>query len=214
VRHKLFVHHLRLNTSQNHLKMKQKIWVMTALMVLGLSAMSLCGFRIADFGFRNPKSIQNPKSEIRNQQVQWYSWEQAVELNKTKPKKFMVDVYTDWCGWCKVMDRTTFPNDTIATYLNKYFYCVKLNAEQRDSIRFNNYTFKYLDQGRNGVHELAYSLVDGQLSYPTIVYLSERFERIVISPGYKKPAQLLPELRFTGEEFYKTKTWDAFMQGQ
>jgi thioredoxin-related protein len=199
LRYKLSINDLRFISSQNHLKMKQKIWAMTALMVLGLSAMSFV--------------VLKPVAPV-GEKIEWLSWEQAVELNKTKPKKFLVDVYTDWCGWCKVMDKSTFPNDTIAKYLNKYFYCVKLNAEQRDTIRFNNYTFKYMEQGRNGVHELAYSLVDGQLSYPTIVYLSERFERIVISPGYKKPAQLLPELRYTGEEFYKTKTWDAFMQGQ
>ena len=159
----------------------------------------------------------NAKPTVISEKITWYSWQQAIELNKTTPKKLLVDVYTDWCGWCKVMDRETFPNDTIADYLNKNFYCVKLNAEMRDSIQFAGNTFIWMSPekggGRNGIHTLAYSLLDGQMSYPTIVYLSEKFERIVISPGYKKPAQLLPELRFTAEEIYKTKSWNDYMKG-
>ena len=160
----------------------------------------------------------NAKPPIVSEKITWYSWQQAIELNKTTPKKLLVDVYTDWCGWCKVMDRETFPNDTIADYLNKNFYCVKLNAEMRDSIQFAGNTFIWMSPekggGRNGIHTLAYSLLDGQMSYPTIVYLSEKFERIVISPGYKKPAQLLPELRFTAEEIYKTKSWNDYINGK
>ena len=160
----------------------------------------------------------NVKSPVVAEKITWYSWQQAVELNKTTPKKLLVDVYTDWCGWCKVMDRETFPNDTIASYLNKNFYCVKLNAEMRDSIQFAGNTFIWMSPekggGRNGIHTLAYSLLDGQMSYPTIVYLSEKFERIVISPGYKKPAQLLPELRFTAEEIYKKKSWNDYINGK
>jgi thioredoxin-related protein len=156
------------------------------------------------------------KPLVNADKITWYSWQQAVELNKTAPRKLLVDVYTDWCGWCKVMDKQTFPNDTIADYLNKNFYCVKLNAEMRDSIQFAGNTFIWMSPeqggGRNGIHTLAYSLLDGQMSYPTIVYLSEKFERIVISPGYKKPEQLLPELRFTAEEIYKSKSWNDYMK--
>ena len=157
-----------------------------------------------------------PKRPVNSDKITWYSWQQAVELNKTAPRKLLVDVYTDWCGWCKVMDKQTFPNDSIADYLNKNFYCVKLNAEMRDSIQFAGNTFIWMSPeqggGRNGIHTLAYSLLDGQMSYPTIVYLSEKFERIVISPGYKKPEQLLPELRFTAEEIYKSKSWNDYMK--
>jgi thioredoxin-related protein len=166
----------------------------------------------ASFTLKN----NDPKPRVNADAITWYSWQQAIELNKTAPRKLLVDVYTDWCGWCKVMDKQTFPNDTIAEYLNKNFYCVKLNAEMRDSITFAGNTFIWISPekggGRNGIHTLAYSLLDGQMSYPTIVYLSEKMERIVISPGYKKPEQLLPELKFTGEEIYKTKSWNDYMK--
>ena len=157
-----------------------------------------------------------PKPLVFEKTVKWMSWEEAMEANKKQPRKIVVDVYTAWCGWCKVMDKQTFPNDTIADYLNKYYYCVKLDAEGRDTIKFDNKNFIYVSPeqggGRNGIHTLAYSLLDGQMSYPTIVYLSEKLERIVISPGYKKPEQLLPELKYTAEEIYKTKSWNDYMK--
>ena len=150
------------------------------------------------------------------EKIKWYSWQEAAEMQKTAPRKLLVDVYTDWCGWCKVMDKLTFTNDTIADYLNKYFYCVKFNAEQRDSIRFDGKSFGYISAeqggGRNGIHTLAYALLDGNMGYPSIVYLTEKYERVVVSSGYKKPNQLLPELRFTAEEAYKNTSWNEFMK--
>ena len=74
------------------------------------------------------------------QKVKWYSFEEAVELNKTKPKKILVDVYTDWCGWCKKMDQNTFSHPVIAEYINKNFYAVKFDAESKEAIKFKEYT--------------------------------------------------------------------------
>ena len=169
-------------------------------------------FAIAAFTYKQT----SPKPIVFTEKVKWLSWEEAIEANKKQPKKIVVDVYTDWCGWCKVMDRQTFPNDTIADYLNKYYYCVKLNAEGHDTIRFDNKNFVYVTPeqggGRNGIHTLAYALLDGQMSYPTLVYLTEKMERVAISPGYKTPEKLLPELRFTAEEIFKTKSFDEYVK--
>jgi thioredoxin-related protein len=146
--------------------------------------------------------------------LKWFTWEEAVELNKTKPKKFMVDVYTDWCGWCKKMDKSTFQDEDVVAYLRKNFYPIKLDAEQKADIKFNSETFKFVENGGRGVHTLAYSLLDGQLGYPTVVYLNEKYERIMISPGFKEKKDMLTELRFTAEEHYLNKTWEAFRDGK
>ena len=157
-----------------------------------------------------------PKFNTPVEKIKWLTWEQATEANKKEPKKILVDVYTSWCGWCKVMDKQTFTNDTITDYLNKHFYCVKLDAEGHDTIRFDNKDFVYVSPdkggGRNGVHTLAYALLDGNMGYPSIVYLTEKFERTAISPGYKTPDKLLPELRFTAEEVFKTETFDNYIK--
>ena len=173
-----------------------------AILALGLFFIALT---ISAFTFttEKPKPVEK---------IHWMTWQEAVEANKKEPKKFLVDVYTSWCGWCKVMDKETFTDETISAYLSKNFHCVKLDAEMKDAIEFNGHKFEFIaGQGRGGVHTFAYSLLDGQMSYPTIVYLTDKFERVVISPGYKKPAQLLPELKFTAEEVFKKKTFEEYM---
>jgi len=144
------------------------------------------------------------------QDVKWYSWEEASELSKTSPKKVFVDVYTDWCGWCKKMDASTFKDAEIVNYLNDNFYPVKFNAEQKDQISFNGTDFKFIAQGRRGVHQLAYALLDGRMGYPAFVLLDESFARIMISPGFKKAPQLQQELTFAKEEKYKKMSWEAY----
>ena len=67
--------------------------------------------------------------------VKWMSFEQAIEKSKTEKRKIFIDVYTDWCGWCKVMDKNTFSETQVAKILNEMFYPVKLDAEQRAACR-------------------------------------------------------------------------------
>lgn len=158
------------------------------------------------FGFKHlngDKKIENP--------IKWYSIEEAVALQKKKPKKIFIDMYTDWCGWCKRMDATTFTDATVANYLNENFYCVKFNAEQKTPVVFQGKTFNFVNSGSRGYHELAAALLDGQLGYPSFVYLNEKLERITISPGYKQPSQIMPELKYVGGGHYETLKFNEFI---
>jgi len=142
--------------------------------------------------------------------VKWYTWEEAVAANEKNPKKFYIDIYTDWCGWCKVMDKKTFTDPKVAAYLNEHYYPIKLNAEQKEEINFKGTKFVWKDAGRRGVHTLAYSLLEGKMSFPSFVYLTPNYERIMVSPGYKEAKDLLPELKFAQEEHYKTTTFEKY----
>lgn len=123
--------------------------------------------------------------------------EQASEIGSSdNKKKFLVDVYTDWCGWCKVMDKKTFTDPTLIKYLNENFHVVKFNAEQKDIVKYRGKEYKWEPMGgRNGINTLGVELLQGRLSYPTLVYLNEKLEPITISPGYKDPGQLMSELQ-------------------
>ncbi len=170
--------------------------------------MVLCFWAFTDFQAPHPT---DPSA------VQWYTWEEAVKANQSQPRDFFVDVYTDWCGWCKTMDKETFSQPGIADYLNTHFYPVKLNAEQREDIIFGVDTFRYVapENGRGrGVNQLAYSLLDGKLGYPTVVYLTSQFERVMIAPGFKTPADLLPQLKYVSGQHYRTTSWDDFLSGK
>jgi thioredoxin-related protein len=142
--------------------------------------------------------------------IKWYTWEEAHALSKDNPKKVFIDLYTDWCGWCKKMDASTFQEPDVIKYLNENFYPVKFNAEQKETIVFNGTEFTFIDQGRRGVHQLAYALLDGRLGYPAFVMLDESFARIMISPGFKQSPQLMKELEFAKEEKYKEMSWDDY----
>ena len=142
--------------------------------------------------------------------IKWYSWDEAITLNETTNKKIFIDVYTEWCGWCKRMDGSTFKDPKVIKYMNDNFIAVKFDAEQKDDIIYKDYTMIYVAQGRRGYHELAYSLLDGKMSYPAFVYLAEDARRITISPGFKDASALLTELVFVSEDHFKTTTFDAF----
>ncbi|MFM7429810.1 MAG: thioredoxin family protein [Flammeovirgaceae bacterium] len=135
--------------------------------------------------------------------VNWLTFEQAVEKSKTEKRKLFVDVYTDWCGWCKVMDKNTFAEPTIAKLLNEKFYPVKFNAEQREDVVFQGTTFKFIQQGNSGAHQLAVVLLNNQLSYPTVAFVEEDFSNKYPVPGYRKPEEFHPLLIFFLENFHK-----------
>ncbi|MEM6829292.1 MAG: DUF255 domain-containing protein [Bacteroidota bacterium] len=144
--------------------------------------------------------------------VKWLSFEEAIELHKENPKKLLVDLYTNWCGWCKVMDRETYSNPTLVSYINENFYPVKFNAEQKESVDFDGHTFNFVPSGRRGVHELAAALTNNKLSYPTTVFMDEELRIIQPIAGYLKPKQMEPILIFIGDDHYKEVAWDEYQK--
>lgn len=152
------------------------------------------------------------KGKEKPAEIEWLTFEEAVELNKTQPKKIFIDVYTDWCGWCKVMDKNTFKNEYIAEYISKNYHAVKLDAEQKASIEFQGNTFKFVPRGKKGYHELAASLLNGKLSFPTVVFLDEQFRLIQPLPGYQKPEQLAPILQYFAEDLHNSVSWQDFQK--
>lgn len=140
-------------------------------------------------------------------EVKWMTFEEAIEKSKTEKRKIFVDVYTDWCGWCKVMDKNTFSEAKVAAILNEKFYPVKFNAEQRADVVFNGTTYKFVASGNSGYHELAAALLNSKMSYPTVVFLDENFSMLQPLPGYMKPEQFHPIVQFIGEDHYKTVKW-------
>ncbi|MCK0190774.1 DUF255 domain-containing protein [Arenibacter sp. F20364] len=146
------------------------------------------------------------------QDVKWLSWDEAAKLVETEknPKKIFIDVYTDWCGWCKKMDKDTFQNAEVAEYMSKNYYMVKLDGEGKEPIVFRGKTFKFVPSGRNGYHEFAAALMQGKMSYPTTIFLDEQMNMLSPVPGYQKPEPFLKIAKYFGENIHKEKDWNTY----
>lgn len=128
------------------------------------------------------------------QEINWVTLDEALALQKKAPKKIMMDVFTNWCGPCKMLDKNTFQNKDVANYVNKHYYAVKFNGEGNETVNYNGKTFNNgsykpeLANRRNSVHALTLYL---QVSaYPTIVFFDEEGKVITPLRGYQKPQQL------------------------
>ncbi len=142
--------------------------------------------------------------------IKWYTLEEAMEAAKEKPKPLLVDLYTDWCGWCKKLDADTFAHAGIVKYISENFYPVKFNAEQRNTVKFLGK--EYTPAANDRTHPLAMALTAGRLSYPMLLYIRADGQVITAVPGYASPQQLEPILHYIATSAYETQQWDDFLK--
>ncbi len=144
--------------------------------------------------------------------IKWMTLKEVQEAQKRQPRKIVVDVYTDWCGWCKRMDATTFKHPEVVKYVNENFYAVKFDAETKETIRFNGKDYKHVMQGNRGYNEWAAVMLNGQLSYPSMVYIDEQLDEIFPVPGFQDPKVFESVLNFVGSNSYKTIKWEEYKE--
>lgn len=133
---------------------------------------------------------------MAQEQIEWLKFEEAVAKNQENPKMILVDVYTDWCGWCKKMDKETFTDSTVINYINGEFYAVKLNAE--DTKR----TFDFMGKEYS---EAAMAQAMRVRSYPNFVLIDPTLQNITQIPGYRGPADFLEALDYMAKNGFRGK---------
>lgn len=143
--------------------------------------------------------------------IEWKSFNAGMKEAKQSGKKVLIDVYTDWCGWCKKMDAETFANPYIAKYMSDHFYCVKLDAERKDTVVLDGQTFTNTNPtGKRGTHKLAIDLLKGKMSYPSYVFLNEQGQKLTVLAGYQKAPDFEVVLTYFGSDAYLKNTWEEF----
>lgn len=157
--------------------------------------------------------LYNQLQAQSTEKIKWYSFEEAVALNKQTPKKVFIDVYTEWCGWCKTLDKNTFSNPAVIKLMNQYFYAVKLDAERKDTVVYNGYSFVNPNPtGYRSAHQLASSLLKGKMGYPSMVFLDEKMSLITLIQSYLSPNDLEPALSWVGTDKYLTVEYETFVK--
>jgi thioredoxin-related protein len=140
-------------------------------------------------------------SLLSQNKINWISFEQMEAFQKKEKRPVLIDAYTDWCGWCKRLDATTYADPNIISYINRNFYAIKFNAETHDTITFQGK--KYMNpipSSNKSTHDLAKTMMGNNLSYPTTIYLDNEMKPTIVVPGYFDANQILPFLVFHAEQ--------------
>jgi thioredoxin-related protein len=144
-------------------------------------------------------------------QVKWYKIEDAEKEAAKTGKKIMVKVYANWCGWCKEMDKSTFPEKNVAKILNEFFIPVQFNSEQLTDVTWGNKIYKVVRPKNSGrYHQLAATWLNGQMSYPTIVILDENGQVIQAISGYQRAKNFEKMIAYFATESHKKMDWASF----
>src|SRR5690349_2954847 len=108
--------------------------------------------------------------------VQWLAFDAAIAKAQKENKHLIVDVYTSWCGWCKVMDRQTYGNADVAAYLNEHFVMAKVNGESAATLNW---------QGK-ALTEREFAKAVGVTGYPSTFFMKPNADLLGGVPGYIK----------------------------
>lgn len=121
----------------------------------------------------------------------WRGWDAGLKEADALGRPVLVDVYTDWCGWCRRMDRDVYARADVRDYLAQHFVTIRLNAEGSESARYEGriYTSRAL-AARFRV-----------TSYPTTIFLKPKGEHLASVPGYRPAEQFLSLLRYIGDGY-------------
>jgi thioredoxin-related protein len=140
--------------------------------------------------------------------IKWITITELNTLYKANPKPVLIDIYTEWCGWCKEMDRKTYTNQKLIKYVNDKYYAVKFDAESKEDLTFNNKVYKYNKQYKT--HDLALYLMSMQASYPTTIFMAGIDTQPAPIPGFMKPKEIEGPLKYFGEKADKVETYVVF----
>ncbi|NNM22640.1 MAG: thioredoxin family protein [Flavobacteriaceae bacterium] len=153
------------------------------------------------------------------QKVNWMTMDEALAAQQVVPKKIIMDVYTVWCGPCKLMDRETFGNKKVARFINENYYPVKFNAEGPEEITYDGFTYTNPNyqperRGRNATHFFADALrLQG---YPSIVFFEDNGKLIQSIPGFRSPKEIEIYLKMIANDDYKelvtVEAWETYQK--
>ena len=138
----------------------------------------------------------------------WIDIDQLNVKMKSESKPILIDLYTNWCYWCKVMDKKTYTNSKVISYINEHFYPVKFDAESKEIIKWKNKDYSYNETYK--VSDFTLYVTNGQPGFPTTVIVPDEKSDPVAISGFMEPKELEPILKYFGEEAYKKQDYNSF----
>ncbi|MCU0452078.1 MAG: DUF255 domain-containing protein [Bacteroidetes bacterium] len=143
----------------------------------------------------------DPAAGIATTEVGWTPFDEGMKLAKEQNKKILVDLYTDWCTWCKKMDADTYPNPMVSSELKGNYIAIKLNAESSDPVTFNGQTMTSAE----------FAKAVGVTGYPSTLFIDEDLQPITVVPGYAPPERFVKILTFFSGNHYKVTDFRSYL---
>ena len=147
-------------------------------------------------------------SLFEKEKVHWISIEEMQVKMKTEKRPVLVDLYTNWCYWCKVMDKKTYNNSKVISYINDHFYAVKLNAETKDTVVWNDRKFAF--NANDKINDFSIYVTQGQLAFPNTIIFPKPDQQPASIPGYMQPKEIEVILKYFGEGNYNRENFSEF----
>ena len=124
----------------------------------------------------------------------WLGFNEGMEKAAKVDRPIVIDFYTSWCRWCKVMERETFSDPKVSDFLEKNFVAIRVNAESRtEQLRYQGKTYTPVQLVRKF----------GLTAYPSLAYLESDGKLIAVVRGFKTSEVFLPTLKYFKEGCYR-----------
>ncbi|QTV06818.1 thioredoxin family protein [Faecalibacter bovis] len=128
------------------------------------------------------------------QGINWMSLDDATKASNANPEKpILFNIYTNWCGYCKKLDKETFVDPAVVKYVNENYIPVKFNAETKEMVSFLGINFTYIAGAK--ANYLAYVMTNGRLSYPATVILDNKGNTDKIILGYRSAENFTSDIK-------------------
>ena len=165
------------------------------ILLILLSVMIIINLNISD-------SIANDKKT----DVKWWSFDKGLDQVVKEKKHVLIDFYTDWCHWCKVMDEKTFSDKDVANNLKQRFITIRLEAENTtQTATFQGKTYNNAELTR----------AFGVSGFPTVIFLNHKSEIITKIPSYVPPEDFINILEYIDQECYiKNISFEDFLKNK
>ena len=144
------------------------------------------------------KKISGGKLPEPTVPIHWVSIDEAAQAARKDGKRIYIDFYTDWCGFCKKMDESTYRDTALIRYINEHYHAVKLDAEAA-TISANGKDYHLSGQ----FNQFAVNTLNSDMAFPTTVILEPSLAGTFKQAGYMDALTVRAIISYFGEKMYE-----------